>query len=201
MDPVLFKFTPEPAGIPVVMLASRLLFDKGVGELVEAARLLKSRGVKCRVALVGEPDPGNPASIPVECLLQWQKEGHTEWWGRRGDMAEVLALANLVVLPSYREGLPKILLEAASCGRAIIAADVPGCREIVIHGKNGILVPVRDPAALAEAVEELLKKPALRAQMGAEGRKLVVKEFSEERVVQETLALYDRLVGKAGAGK
>ena len=199
VDTARYPFVPEPAGVPVVLLASRLLWDKGVGELVEAIRLLKSREVICRAVLVGEPDPGNPASIPQATLLQWQLEGILEWWGRRDDMPEVLARANLVVLPSYREGLPKVLLEAASTGRAIVTTDTPGCREIVKHRENGLLIPVKDPVALANAIDRLLSDPGLRSQMGLKGRGMVEKEFSEARVVGETLALYDRLLCKIGA--
>ena len=190
-----FTPTPDPAGIPVVLLASRLLWDKGVGELVEAARQLKRAGTQCRFVLVGAPDLQNPNSVSTSDLEGWRREGVVEWWGLRSDMADVLKMANVVVLPSYREGVPRILLEAAASGRAIIATDVPGCREVVRHGENGLLVPVRDPSALASAIRDLLTDPVLRARMGTKGRQIVVSEFSEDRVLRETLAVYAELLG------
>ncbi len=186
---------PEPAGIPVVLLASRLLWDKGLRELIEATRRLKRERVTCRVVLVGAPDPENPKSVPPETIRAWEAEGLIEWWGLREDMPEILRAANLVVLPSYREGVPKILLEAAACGRAIVATDVPGCREIVRDGENGMLVPPRDVDRLTTAIRTLLSDPFLRAEMGARGRKIVVDEFSDEQVVTQTLAVYRQLLG------
>jgi len=139
----------EPDGAPLVVLPARMLWDKGVGEFVAAARELRSCGVDARFALVGDADMENPASIPRRQLKEWTDEGVVEWWGQRDDMPNVFCQSALVCLPSYREGLPKALLEAASCGRAIVTSDVPGCREIVCHGDNGLLVPGRDAAALA----------------------------------------------------
>ncbi|OIR06778.1 N,N'-diacetylbacillosaminyl-diphospho-undecaprenol alpha-1,3-N-acetylgalactosaminyltransferase [mine drainage metagenome] len=192
-----FALSPEPAGTPLVMLPSRLLWDKGVGEFVAAAKLLRERGVAARFALVGDSDPETAAAIPVGQLQAWQSGGAVEWWGRREDMPAVLASSHVVCLPSYRgEGLPKVLLEAAACGRPLVATDVPGCREIVIDGGNGLLVPPRDAPALAEAIGRLLADPGLRAAMGRRGRELVETEFSEERVVAQTLALYRELAGQ-----
>jgi glycosyltransferase involved in cell wall biosynthesis len=128
--------------------------------------------------------------VPEQQLIAWQKEGAVEWWGRREDMPQVLAQSHIVCLPSYREGLPKSLLEAASCGRPIVAADVPGCREIVRDGDNGILVKARDATALADALAKLLSDPGLRKQMGQRGRERVLCEFSQERIIAQVLALY-----------
>jgi glycosyltransferase involved in cell wall biosynthesis len=188
-----FIYLPEPEGIPIVILASRMLWDKGVGELVEAARILKKDGAKCRMILVGSPDPENPASIPRKTLRDWNTEGIVEWWGAKDDMPEIFAHSNIVVLPSYREGLPKVLLEAASCGRAIVATDVPGCREIVRHNENGLLVPPRDSKTLAEAIKALIRNPELRAKMGRCGRKIAEAEFSEEIVVRQTMEIYKKI--------
>ena len=187
-----FAPTPEPAGPlrPLVILPSRLLWDKGVGEFVEAARLLQVQGVQARFALVGDSDPENSAAIADEQLEAWAASGVVEWWGRREDMPQVFAQANIVCLPSYREGLPKVLLEAAACGRALVATDVPGCREIVIDGHNGLLAPLRDAVGLAAAIRRLLDDAGLRAELGRCGRALVEAEFSEEKVVQQTLAVY-----------
>lgn len=195
VDVELFRYTPEPPGVPVIMLASRMLRDKGVVELVDAARLLRIWKVNCRVVLVGEPDPGNPATVTTEELSSWVNEGIVEWWGQRVEMEKVLPLASIVVLPSYREGLPKVLLEAASIGRPIVATDVPGCREAVHEGENGYLVPPRDHIRLAEALRRLAEDPELRARMGADSRRMAINEFRIEKVVESTLSLYDELLG------
>ena len=187
---------PEPAGIPTIVLASRMLWDKGVGEFVDAAKILNKDGIKCRMILVGNPDPENPASIPEETLHRWHSEGTVEWWRHKDDMPEVFAKSNIVVLPSYREGLPKVLLEAASCGRTIVATDVPGCREIVHHNENGLLVPPHDSKFLTDALKVLIKDPELRAKMGARGREIVEAKFSEEIVVKQTMEVYERLLSQ-----
>lgn len=185
-----FAVGPEPEGGVLVVLAARMLWDKGVGEFVEAAQLLRSAGVSARFVLVGDADTANPAAIPESQLSAWQAEGLVEWWGHRDDMPKVLSQAHIVCLPSYREGLPKVLIEAAASGRAIVATDVPGCREIVCHGENGLLVPARDARALAEALKQLILDPSLRQRMGKRGREIAEAEFSVERVNNETLALY-----------
>ncbi len=185
-----FAPTPDPEGVPLVILPSRLLWDKGVGEFVEAARLLRQQGVQARFALVGDSDPENSAAIDDAQLAAWAASGVVEWWGRRDDMPEVLAQANIVCLPSYREGLPKVLLEAAACARALVATDVPGCREIVIDGYNGLLAPMRDAAGLAAAIHRLVEDARLRHELGQRGRTLVEAELSEEKVVAQTLAIY-----------
>jgi glycosyltransferase involved in cell wall biosynthesis len=185
-----FHPMPEPDGAPVVMLASRMLWDKGVGEFMAAASALRARGVAARFVLVGDGDADNPASIPDEQLKAWHDSGLAECWGRCDDMPAAFAQAHIVCLPSYREGLPKVLLEAAACARPLVATDVPGCREIVRHGENGLLVPLRDAASLAAAIEQLLGDPALRLSMGEKGRKMVESEFSEAQVAQQTLTVY-----------
>jgi glycosyltransferase involved in cell wall biosynthesis len=188
-----FYSMPEPDGTPVVMLASRMLWDKGVGEFVDAAGLLRARGKTARFVLVGDGDSGNPASITQAQLKTWHDSGIVECWGRCDDMPATFAHAQIVCLPSYREGLPKVLLEAAACARPLVATDAPGCREIVRHGENGFLVPLRDSAGLADAIEKLLDDPALRLRMGAKGREMVEAEFSEEQVARQTLAVYREL--------
>ncbi|MCG2830656.1 MAG: glycosyltransferase family 4 protein, partial [Desulfobacteraceae bacterium] len=193
VDTAHFLNLPEPAGIPVITLASRMLWDKGIKELVDATRQLHNNGVKCRTVLVGIPDPDNPASIPEHVLRDWHAEGIVEWWGYRSDIADVFARSNIVALPSYREGLPKVLLEAASCGRSIVATDVPGCREIVRNNINGFLVPPYDSKSLAAALKALIKNPKLRARMGTRSREIVMAEFSEEIVVKQTMELYKKI--------
>ena len=181
---------PEPSGIPLVVLPARMLWDKGVGEYVEAARMLKAKGLRARFALVGDSDIENPTSVPVSHLRAWENEGVIEWWGWNEKMQEVYAQAAIVCLPSYREGLPKTLIEAAACGRPIVTSDVPGCREVVRQGKNGLLVPARDAAALAKALLDLLQNPSLCSEMGRRGRIIAEKEFSMELVISQTIAVY-----------
>ncbi len=185
-----FRVLPEPEGVPVVMLASRLLWDKGIGEFVHAARLLQEKGITARFVLVGAPDPDNPKSVTKADIEKWIKDGLIEWWGKSNKMPETLSLANIVCLPSYREGLPKVLLEAMACGRACVTTDAPGCREAVKHGENGLLVPVRDTEKLASALERLLLDPELRGRMGRRGRKCAEQHFSQEKVIEQTLAIY-----------
>lgn len=198
VDTQIFRPREEPGGTPVAVMVSRMLWHKGAGELVEAARLLRRRGVPLRVVLVGPPDPDNPASIPERQLRDWDASGDVAWWGERSDIAEIWAKGQIAVLPSHREGLPKSLLEAAACGRPMIAADVSGCREIVRDGLTGLLVPPRDPESLADALERLARDPGLRRRLGAAARDLVERELSEEAVVAQTLALYRSLVPGAG---
>jgi glycosyltransferase involved in cell wall biosynthesis len=183
-----FKPVPVPEGPPVVMLASRLLWDKGVGEFVEAARQLADSGA--RFVLVGAVDEGNPTAITRCEVERWTKEGVVECMGYCSNMAETLGEATIVCLPSYREGLPTVLLEAMACGRPCITTDAPGCRDAVRHGDNGLLVPVRDAEALALAIRRLLERPEERAHMGARGRERAVSEFSQEKVISATLAVY-----------
>ena len=187
--------TPEPSGTPVVVLASRMLRSKGVEEFVQAARLLKASGVQVRCVLVGKVDMKNPSTITEAQLRRWEKEGVVEWWGHCDDMAGVFAASHAVVLPSYAEGLPKALLEGAACARPLIATRVRGCQEIVRHGENGLLVPLKDPHSLAQAIATILGDKALRQRMGAKGRAIVVNEFGAERVARETIGLYRRLLG------
>ncbi len=194
VDTTVFLPRPEPTGTPVVMLASRLLRDKGIFEFIEAAKQLMSENIAARFVLVGAPDPENPASISPAQLKDLIGDA-VEWWGPRDDMPRVLAEASVVCLPSsYREGLPKILLEAAACGRPIVATDVPGCREIVVHGENGLLVPARDSGALAAAVKALLDDPDRRSILGTRGRCMTEENFSVEHISHQTLNVYNDLL-------
>ena len=189
-----FKITPEPLGIPLVILASRMLWDKGVGEFVKAAKILKKEKVNCRMVLVGSPDFENPDPLPKSLIEQWQSEGLVEWWKNCEEMPEVFSGSNIVCLPSYHEGCPKVLIEAAACGRAIVATDVPGCREVVSQNENGLLVPVKNPEALARSIKILVQSPEKRAQMGKRGREIAVEKFSEEKVIKQTLDIYNMLL-------
>lgn len=194
VDPERFRPGPPPHGTPMVTYAGRMLADKGIGELVGAARRLRERGRPARVVLVGPSDAENPQAIKEERLRRWHAEGVVEWWGLREDMPAIWRQTTVAVLPSYREGLPKSLLEAAASGLPLIATDVPGCRELVRPGEDGLLVPARDAVALADAIGTLLADPALRARMGGNARQRVKEAFAEAVVAKETLALYRRLL-------
>lgn len=193
VDLTLFRVMPEADGIPHVMFIGRMLRDKGVLEFVMAARQLRTNGAQARFVLVGDTDPGNPAAIPRPQLIAWQAEGNVEWWGHRDDMPQVMSQAHIVCLPSYREGLPKVLVEAAACGRPIVTTNVPGCREAVRNGENGLLVPLRDINAMVEAIGYLIKNREVRERMGRRGREIAQSEFSVERVTCETLSIYREL--------
>jgi glycosyltransferase involved in cell wall biosynthesis len=189
-----FKPSIESPGIPVVLHSSRMLWDKGVGVLVEAARLLHQRS-QVRIVLVGESDPGNPGSIETDQLQAWAQEGLIEWWGWQHDMSSVYQKCHIVTLPSmYGEGVPLALMEAAACGKPIVTTDMPGCREIALHGYNGLVVPPNDPSALADAIHTLIIDPELRGRMGANGRQLVLEKFTVEQVNAATLAVYQRVL-------
>ena len=188
-----FKITPPPAGRPRIVLPARLLRDKGVFEFIEAARLLKRDGVDAEFVLAGAPDPLNPGSLTKSEIDAYEREGLVTALGLRDDMAAVFANAMIVCLPSYREGLPKALLEAAASGRPIVTTDVPGCREIVEHDVNGLLVPARNAHALAAALHRLIADPVLRGRLAAAGRAHVEAEFTLPRIIAETLAVYGEL--------
>ena len=188
---------PEPAGAFTVGFVGRLLDDKGVRTLVRAHDILRERGLTVRTLLAGEPDPSNPASIPESVLAGWRSRPNLTLLGHVDDVRHVWAQAHVGILPSRREGLPKSLLEAAACGRALIATDVPGCREIARRGVNALLVPADDPLALAEAIETLMKDRDLRTRFGQASRQLVVDEFSSSRIGREIVGLYARLLADA----
>lgn len=177
-----------------VLLATRLLWEKGVGEYVEAARLLKNEFSHIEFLMAGSPDDGNPASVPSETINGWASEGTIIPLGHMDDMASLLSKVDVVVLPSYREGTPRILLEAAASGLPLVSTDVPGCREIVASNVNGLLVPAKDSKALAEAIKYLVDNPEERVRMGLAGRKKVLEEFDERIVIQSTLGVYRELL-------
>ena len=196
VDLVRYAHVPLSGGIPVVLLAARLLADKGVLEFVQAARLLRQRGCNARFVLVGAVDTANPASFTDADVSAWVDDAVVEWWGHRTDLPQVLAAAHLVVLPSYREGLPKVLIEAAACGRAVVTTDVPGCRDAIDPGVTGVLVPVRNVANLACAMETLINDPLRCQVMGDAGRALAAKAFDVRQVVAAHLQIYQELMSK-----
>ena len=186
-----FVPTPEPQGRATVLFAARLIREKGVGIFVDAARLARARGFDARFVIVGEVDRSSSTAVPESQLRAWADDGLIEWWGYRDDMPDVLAAATIFCLPTwYREGMPKVVLEAMACARAVVTTDVVGCREAVEHGVSGLLVPPKDPAALTEAIGALLGDAALRRRLAENARRRAVEEFSSERVIRETLALY-----------
>ena len=195
VDIARFKPLPEPAGPPTMAFAGRLLDDKGIRTLVAAHRLLRARGSNVQLLIAGTPDPANPASVSPAEVASWNDEPGINWLGQVDDIGSLWARAHIAVLPSRREGLPLSLLEAAACGRAMVATDVPGCREVAIPGVTGLLVPVDDANALADAIERLLREPELRAQFAAAARRLVVERFSSDTIGRQTVALYRHLVG------
>jgi glycosyltransferase involved in cell wall biosynthesis len=190
-------FVPQPEvdGIPVVLMASRLLWSKGVGEFVSAARKLRALGIRARFVLVGEPDYGHPSAVPTATLESWRDAGHVEWLGWRNDIPALIMASHIVCLPSvYGEGIPLILLEAAASGRPIVATDTAGCRDVVHHGKNGLLVPKGNNEALVNALARLIKSPSLRKAMGKFGREMAEGHSSIDDVIDANLAVYQSIL-------
>ncbi|QYK50464.1 MAG: glycosyltransferase family 4 protein [Anaerolineales bacterium] len=188
----LFDVVPEPHGTPQVVMIARLLWDKGVGEFVEAARLLKSRGLQADFVLVGDVDPGNPSSVSVEYLRSQAVQYVVHWAGWTDDLPPLYQEANLICLPTYSEGLPKVLIEAGAAGRAVVATDIPGCREVINDGVNGLLVPVKDVEALAAAIEQLIQNPAKRKAMGFAAREIVMRDFDVVKINEAIYQLYQK---------
>lgn len=184
----------EPAGVPVITLIGRMLWDKGVREFVKAAELIAELGISARFALVGDVDEGNPSSISRHILQEWHNSGVVEWWGWRDAVDSVYRESHVVCLPSIREGLPRTLIEGAACGRPLVATDVPGCREVVCDGRNGFLIPLGDYVGLANALKKLIVNRELRLSMGRYGRELAEKYFADEVVIADTLRVYAELM-------
>lgn len=186
-----YTFSPEPEGTPVVSMASRLLKDKGVIEFVQAAKILKERNINVIFRLIGDIDPENPATITADELYSWSCQKIIEVLGYRSDIPTLFSKSNIIVLPSfYREGLPKVLCEAAASGRAIVTTDMPGCRDAIEPGKTGLLVPARDALSLADAIQSLIENPELRKSMGNAGRLLAEREFNIETVIETHMKIY-----------
>jgi glycosyltransferase involved in cell wall biosynthesis len=192
------RLTPlaEPAGAPTFGFVGRLLDDKGVRTLVAAHRLLRRRIPDATLLIAGTPDPANPASVTEAEARSWNAEAGINWLGHVAEIGGLWAKAHVAVLPSRREGLPLSLMEAAACGRAMIASDVPGCREIVLHEQTGLLFPVDQAAALADAMARLAIDKELRVQCATEARKRVVENLAADVIGRQTVALYRRLMWK-----
>lgn len=177
-----------------VLLPARLLWDKGLGELVGAARRLRVEGRSIEILIAGTPDPGNPASVPEATVRGWVEEGLILWLGHVEDMPALYRAVDAVVLPSYREGLPKGLIEAGACGLPLVTTDVPGCRAVVTEGVNGLLVPAGDTEALAVALIRLAESPALCARLGAAARETALARYDARMINEQTLMVYRELL-------
>lgn len=191
--PALLREHPDSSQGLRVLLPARLLWDKGLAEYIEASRELKDQNRNIQFLLAGDPDPGNPAAVAETTVLSWVSEGLIQWLGHVDDMPALLSSVHVVVLPSYREGLPKGLIEAGACGLPLITTDVPGCREVVQDGVNGLLVRVKDSSALAHAIARLQDEPKLRSRLGAAARDKALAEFDERIVIRQTLRVYGEL--------
>lgn len=198
VDLDIYSPRPLPGGRPIVMLAARLLREKGVFEFLHACEILKNdkelQSIEPRYVLVGKIDLENPSSLTSTEINEISNSGLVEVWGLKTDIPDILAQASIVVLPSYREGLPKILIEAAACGRPVIATDVPGCRDAIRENLTGLVVPVKDAQALSQAILELLNNPQKAQAMGKAGRKLAEEKFDVREVVRQHLAIYNSLL-------
>ena len=194
------RFQPQSSeaktSLPVVLLAARLLWHKGIREFVEAAQLLHEKGIEAEFWLAGMPDMSNPAAVPVSRLLYWHRQGHVRWLGFQKDMPALYQKAAIVCLPTrYREGIPVTLLEAAACAKPLVATDMPGCREIVRDGENGFLVQPGNVPALAAALEKLIVDQELCYNFGIYSRELVKAQFDSKKVIAETFVVYNELTG------
>ena len=198
VDPELYKPAKYDREIPTILFASRLLWSKGVKDYVSAAEIIGNKNIPSVFLLAGEPDPENPDSVSILQLDEWNNSGFISYIGQQNNMPELLSEIDIVCLPTYYgEGVPKILIEAASCAIPLITTDIAGCREIVEHGINGYLVPVRDPAAVATMIETLLLDVGLRKKMGSEGRRIVKEGFSMDKVNAGTIKIYNNLLHRS----
>jgi glycosyltransferase involved in cell wall biosynthesis len=201
VDLAQFQPAPEPAGVPTVLLPARLLRAKGIYEFATAAAELRRCGLSARFVVAGRLDRANRGALSAMEVTQLAAASGVQWLGDCLDMPRCLSEAHIVCLPTYyREGVPKALLEACAAGRAIVTTDIPGCRDVVRAGDNGLLVPPRDAAALAAALRQLLEDPQLRARMGRAGRARAEREFGIETVVRSHLELYRELIESSAAG-
>ncbi len=183
-----------PTDAFVAMFVGRLQLDKGLTEFVEAARMLNKKRKNIAFVMVGAPDPGNKRSVPESTLARWKSEGDVVFTGRREDVPKLMAIANTITTPTfYREGLPRTLLEAAATGLPLIGTDMPGVREAINNGVNGILIQTHDSTALANAVEELADDPEKAQRYGKASLDRAINEFDHRRVVGEYLKMYEQL--------
>jgi glycosyltransferase involved in cell wall biosynthesis len=191
----LFKPSQKKSDKKIVLLASRMIWDKGIKEFVEAAKIVKEQIPDVQFILAGTSDKGNPNVVSEKILLEWNKEGNVEWLGHVNDMVKLIQNSTLVTLPTYYpEGVPKILIESASTGKPIITTNRPGCNDIVKDNENGLLIPEKDSVALANAIMSLINNPQKMEELGKRGREMVLEEYSEDIVVSKTIDLYELLL-------
>jgi glycosyltransferase involved in cell wall biosynthesis len=181
---------PEPDAPITYGFAGRLLTDKGIRALVAAHDIVRGQGLEANLIIAGNPDPANPASVSPQEVHEWTQRPGITWLGHIEDISSLWRRCHFAILPSHREGLPGSLMEAAACGRAMIATDAPGCREIVIDDQTGLLVPIEDPPALAQAIVRLATSPALRTTYGNAARELVVSKLSAKIIGEQIVHLY-----------
>ena len=194
VDLSLYSVIENDLSPPTVMMAARLLSSKGVREFIQASKIVNKSNRAVRFILVGDIDSLNPESIKESELSQWKNEGVVEIWGYRDDMHNVIPQASIIVLPSYYgEGFPKVLIEAAVCGRAVITTDHPGCRDAVTP-ETGILIPIKDPVTLADAIQNLLQNSQKIVKMGKAGRELAERDYSIEKVCEAHMKIYQDLL-------
>ena len=199
VDTAEFVHTPEPASGFRVVLPARMLWDKGVGEFVEAAAIVKKKIPESEFILAGQPDAGNPESVGEDQLRKWSVSGAVSWIGYCGDMPGLLASCHVVCLPSYyREGFPRVLVEGMACGRAVVTTDAPGCRDVLDGTEAGLLVPPRDAAALSSALERLYWDPELRRTMGRQGRQKVEAELSLAKITSDMMGIFELVCAERG---
>ena len=191
-----YQYSVEPIGKPIVIFVARLLGDKGIREFIDASQIIHSKGIEVDFWVVGDLDGGNPASITKAEMASWKELPNVKVSGFQKNIADLYSKSNIACLPSYREGLPKSLIEAAACGRVVITTDVPGCRDAIEPDKTGILVPIKNAKAIADAIEYLIENPDERIRMGAAGRAFSEKEFGIKKIVAEHLELYRKLLDK-----
>lgn len=190
-----FQAAHKSNDVPVIVLTARMLWDKGIEYFVEAAKIINSDTTRARFVLVGLSDPDNPRSVPIETLETWQQEGVVEYFGHRSDIPQILANADIYCLPTiYGEGLPKAILEAMASGCATVATNWPGCNEVISDGENGLLVTPKDTDQLVDTLSRLIDNKELRHSLGTQARITVERGYSVETVVQQTLAIYERLL-------
>jgi glycosyltransferase involved in cell wall biosynthesis len=191
----------EPDGPITYGFAGRLLTDKGIRALVAAHDIVRRQGLQTNLLIAGNPDPANPASVSLQEVNEWTQRPGITWLGHVKDIASLWKRCHFAVLPSHREGLPGSLMEAAACGRAMIATDAPGCREIVIDDQTGLLVPIEDPQALAQAITRLAASPELRTRYGNAARELVVSKLSARIIGGSIVRLYDEMTASSSRAR
>ena len=192
------KYSPKKMNLknPIVMLPSRMLSHKGVYEFINAVKIIKKQKVNARFVLVGDLDEENPSGIKLNIIKSWVNDNLVEYWGHKKNMTKILNLASIIVLPSYREGFPKVLMEAAACGRPSITTNVPGCKDAVVNNYTGILVPLKNSNMLANEIEKLLNNKNKINKLGSNSRNYALKNFDIKRIVDKHIKLYREILKK-----